>query len=855
MAEETLPFIALSVADARATAAGVPRSIPQPRGPGAVRQGARLGGSVDGLTPRFEEIAVQLTDIAPISSTEGVLVLETIGDVVTFRNAIRYTPGCEWLLDEQDDPIEPDEDFFFERQPERLIDRKLFLVSTDRETLSRLRDLWRLYINDPGVRFPRGSAPWKTVFSQLKDIRFWSAQDRIEEDVKAYWNDRVLSADELIQFEVELWFRDDHAKSVAIERECRALVEASGGAVLATSRIEAIRYHALLVSLPSEVIQRVLSGDLPLLMRAPSVMFFKPRAEGMSLYATADGDLPAEEIVRPVPERAPVVALLDGLPLQNHRLLADRLSVDSASIDGHEYPAEARVHGTSMASLILHGDLSVDEPTLPSKVFVHPILIPGPGGGESSPPGTLLLDSVHRALRRMFDGEGDEQPLAPSVRIVNLSVCDPGRLFHRRLSPWARLIDWLSYKYGVLFFVSTGNVSQRLTLGLTNAELDVTPPETLRDNGVDWLIESASTRALMSPSEAINAVTVSASYQDGSDYRPPHGRRIIFGEALPSPYGRCGLGFRGAVKPDVLFPGGRVVYSERVGRADESVLLNPLDQHVGSAPGLKCAAPGPQGGDTGVSWVKGTSGATALASRHAAFAFDSITHLGPELPEFEESGVQAAILKSLIVHGASWDSAALILRARLPREHHIKIKRRIAALMGYGTVESGRALGCTPNRATLIYGGTISVGQTQEFRVPLPPSLNAFREWRCLTITLAWIAPLNFERVAYRRAKVAFIPPMEQLVVARQDNDDSIVKKGTVQHEVLSGDQAIAFAEGDELVVLVQCAEDAKPCVEPIAFGLCISIEVEQGVGLPIHQEVSAAVQAVREAGRVRAGT
>jgi hypothetical protein len=805
------------------------------------------------MTLRLQEVAVQLTDIAPVTSTEGVLVLETAGDVSTFRNAIRYIPGFEWLLDEQEEPIEPDEDFFFEDQPEKLIDRKLFLISADHQALVRLRDLWRLYVDAPETRFPRGMAPWKTVFAQLKDIRFWSVQDRIEEDVKAYWNDRVFSTDELIRFEVELWFRDDREKSLVVERECRGLVEVSGGTVLAASRIEAVRYHALLVDLPSEVIQRALTGDLPLLMRAPSVMFFRPRAEGMSLFGTAEGEPPAEEIARPVPDRPPVVALLDGLPLQNHHLLSDRLSIDSASIDGHEYPAEARIHGTSMASLILHGDLSEDEPTLPSKVFVHPILVPGTDGKEASPPDVLLLDSVHRALRRMFDGEGNEGPLAPTVRIVNLSVCDPNRLFYRRLSPWARLIDWLSYRYGVLFFVSTGNVSQRITLDITNAELDEMSPEALRDHGVDWLLESASARALMSPSEAINAVTVSASYHDHSDYVPPRGRRVIFGEALPSPYGRCGLGFRGAVKPDVLFPGGRVAYSERIGRAEEAVLLNPLDQHVATAPGLKCAAPSPRGGTTGVIWAKGTSGATALASRHAAFALDAVAPLAFELPEFTEPKVQAAILKSLIVHGASWERASSILRARLPRDHHVRLKRRIAALLGYGVVENDRALGCTPNRATLIYGGTIAVGQTQEFRVPLPPALNAFREWRRLTITLAWIAPLNFERVAYRRAKLSFVPPMNQLVVRRQDNDDSIVKKGTIQHEVLTGDQAIAFAEGDELAVLVQCAEDAKPCVEPVAYGLCISIEVGQGVGIPIHQEVAAAVSAIKEAARVRA--
>jgi hypothetical protein len=63
-------------------------------------------------------------------------------------------------------------------------------------------------------------------------------------------------------------------------------------------------------------------------------------------------------------EKDPVVALLDSLPLANHALLAGCLMVDDP--DGWEliYEVKDRVHGTAMASLILHSEQDASAPTL-----------------------------------------------------------------------------------------------------------------------------------------------------------------------------------------------------------------------------------------------------------------------------------------------------------------------------------------------------------------------------------------------------------------------------------------------------------------------------------------------------------
>ena len=62
--------------------------------------------------------------------------------------------------------------------------------------------------------------------------------------------------------------------------------------------------------------------------------------------------------------------------------------------------------------------------------------------------------------------------MAPSVRVINLSIGDEARLFERQMSPWARLLDWLSFRYSVLFIVSAGNDMRALSLDTPSHTLE-----------------------------------------------------------------------------------------------------------------------------------------------------------------------------------------------------------------------------------------------------------------------------------------------------------------------------------------------------------------------------------------------
>jgi hypothetical protein len=64
-----------------------------------------------------------------------------------------------------------------------------------------------------------------------------------------------------------------------------------------------------------------------------------------------------------------------------------------------------------------------------------------------------------------------------------------------------------------------------------------------------------------------------------------------------------------------------------------------------------------------------------------------------------------------------------------------------------------------------------------------------------------------------------------------------------VQHEVFSGGKAAIFQDGDVLRITVNCREDASPLDESVPYGLAVTLEVAEGVEIPIYEEIRARIQ------------
>lgn len=208
----------------------------------------------------------------------------------------------------------------------------------------------------------------------------------------------------------------------------------------------------MLLELPASQVDRILGQNDVLLVRCDQVMLFRPLGqmsveplwsdiEPINTVETSeisDDSIPSEF------ERHPRIALFDGLPLSNHLDLRNSLIIDDPDDFETGYSALHRVHGTAMASLIVNGDLTDGGGKLTTPLYVRPIVKPDPhtiNNAETLPDNELPLDIIHRAVRRIYENDGDIPPVAPSIKVINLSIGDPNIHFSGKMSPFARLLD------------------------------------------------------------------------------------------------------------------------------------------------------------------------------------------------------------------------------------------------------------------------------------------------------------------------------------------------------------------------------------------------------------------------------
>ena len=108
-------------------------------------------------------------------------------------------------------------------------------------------------------------------------------------------------------------------------------------------------------------------------------MFFRPLAQSVfPSHPSRKRMCPPEWLTtgRHAAPGEPVVALLDGMPLEHHELLEGRLTDRRRGDFASLYRPGQQQHGTAMASLIAHGDSGRRASQLRRPIYVRPILRP-----------------------------------------------------------------------------------------------------------------------------------------------------------------------------------------------------------------------------------------------------------------------------------------------------------------------------------------------------------------------------------------------------------------------------------------------------------------------------------------------
>ena len=840
---------------------GFPSS--QPHVPVHGKQVVRLGTQLTVLQQEFDRYKASVSSSVAGFEPETVLVIEIAGSVDEFRQAIEAI-GLEWLGEWDVGDIAPDDDFF-ERNTKgertgKAVKGRMFLSLGNEAGMRELLSLWTQWANSQTL--PTGKTKWRDVFNQTVQIRRWGIEEALRETgMLDRWRDLMnpVNPGEPIRCQIELFYRKSEGKRAQSERNVFALLEAAGGRALGSFvDMPEIAFHAVKAELPAERIRQLLSDldsdahDTGIqLFKFHGVMYFRPT--GQSLAVTENGNGVETEIPEGEVDLPPIAAILDGAPNIQHRALKGRLLFDDPDNLSEQYLPGERKHGTAMASLVVHGEM-VDGQSDPLRrlVYVLPIMQPDPHSmnrSEHVPDDIFFEDRIARAVRRMFEGEGAVPAQAPNICVINLSIGDPARPFIHTPSPWARLLDWLSWKYRVLFCVSAGNHLDDIDIGLPHSEYLALTEQKKVEHVLKCIQAQLSGRRILSPAESINAISVGATHSDGVDtYYQGQRTDLLPNASLFSPAARLGHGFRRSVKPEILFPGGRQLYrtpvlgSQTVYKMDPGLI----------APGHKVAWDSNQAGDLSQTvHTRGTSNATALATRSAARIYEVLDALRGDNVEDIPQELISILIKALLVHGAKQDDDACktITAALKTPENSRQFKEVMARFLGYGEVEVERVLACTEQRGTVLGCGEIRENEIHEFRLPLPPGLSSSQVWRRMVVTLAWFSPVNPDHRNFREAKLELSPVGGwgdlPLKLARQDADHNQVLRGTVQHEVVEGSkQVAAYQDGDSILLHVACKKDATARLDvAIPYGLAVTLEVAEGVQIPIYEQLRTRLQ------------
>ena len=803
------------------------------------RQYNRLQPTFSALQNAYEQKNLKIQQ-SPIGiNPDFALVFEIIGTVSNFYTAVKNCDGLEWMFDKDYDNFEPDNDFYkineSGQKTNEILNGKLYCVMSNQQAITQLLSLWQRHQNGETEVFKRGFAGLRDVFVNIKNIRKWDAQDRISETFAIeYWRKSLsFDGDIAIPFEIELFYRSDDSKRRMATQAIFYEIEKLNGKILKECIICDISYHALLVELPRNAIEGLVNNyDNIELTQVDDIMFFRPTCQSAFTVNTDTQDFEYTRVSSSEITAPPIVAVLDGMPMQNHALLQNRLIIDDPDDFATDYESKYRIHGTAMSSLVIYGDLNRNDEAINSPVYVRPILKPKQVGNdnvlECVPDGTLFVDILHRAILRMVEVNGADTPVAPTVKIINLSVGDPVRQLIATMSPVARLLDYLAYKYKLLFIISAGN--HREIVNFLSEKFSNFKSAPMQDRSklfFDVIRENQRNMRVLSPAESINSITVGALYDDFCNINENDRFAFAVEQGLPSPASSFGKGYRSIITPDLFYFGGRKFVRGNFNDSIDWVLSN-------REPGCKVAAPYGDGSSSGQSFSFGTSDAAAQMTHEAVKCFNTLTEVfvsetGGEIPD----DFKANLVKAMLTHGATWENVSELLSNATSDS-----PKQLAKWIGNGIPDIDKVRECAKNRITLIGTGSLKKDEGDVFRLPLPVDFSSQLIKRKLTVTLAYLSPISPNRQLYRTAQLWFnVEDTKKLVPERQNTEWQTVRKGTLQHEIFIGENPIVWND-DEIVIKVSCKEDAGKFKESIPYCLFVSFEIAEGLEIDLYSKV-----------------
>ncbi|MBS7776802.1 S8 family peptidase [Acidovorax sp. CCYZU-2555] len=823
----------------------------------------RLGRTFEAATQSL----VDFTQNAKIAADpravipERALVLEIIGPVDKFDQAVQAL-GLEWLgsmyPNSSETVNEQDEDDESDSEDESVPSAKLFYLTMPSEKgLRTLLAAWNRFTSNKAASTSEETRLWN-IFGYLSDFRTWSVKDRIDPSLAKYVVSLLQSRpDEMVTVEVDLWYRSERERRDQALGKLRALANEFDGDFADFIEIPEIHYQGVLLRIPGSVALQMINGEGGL-ARLDDIMRVRPQSafDGAEMGALLNAPSLTKTSL-PNTNTQCFAAILDGYPVTQHEALKDRIVVHEVDVTAAQVPVAERRHGTAMASLIVHGDLSTSSEPLDSRVAIIPVLTGG-AQNEGMPRGLLAIGVIYRALKSLVNERGQNTSPLSRVVIVNHSICDTYAPFVRMSSPWASLIDYYSHHHQMLFVVSAGNIKAPIpVIGVGNPQelLDMSPQD--RDALlINSFRESSGTRGLLCPAETINSLSVGALHNDGGGLGPITEIDPFQGLEMISLGSALGLGLNRSVKPELTANGGRAA----LGVSVDSLGKVQVHSSPSKSMGHRVARPGLAGESDRYGLSMGTSDAAALTTRSAVQIASILENVFQKDNErWSERPTRAAILKAMLVHSARWGRVGKMFFDLIkdPNDHHRRAseKNQTTRFVGFGKPDPDFVMNGDQNRITLIADDLIKGNERHIYKLPIPKHMLRTRDLRSITFTLAWTTPILVSSVDYRaitlklvdaRGEQKFWKGVKRGFVQDQPVQTTM-ERGTVAHLQLTGKTLWQYGRASdaqlEIAVQAICKHESNKNVSA-PYALAITMEVAQSINTSVYAEIRDHVQA-----------
>ncbi len=659
-----------------------------------------------------------------------------------------------------------------------------------------------------------GRVTRKELLFVIDAFEHWTPEDRKGSALA----EQGLPQEGLCTLDVELWPQDLPARRQSTMESFTAFAREQGAEIL--DRVTSPSLLMVRLRCSREAAEQVLR------YRDARTVDLPPR------WGLAVGTVTADVNRFPQPAQpgadAPRIAVLDSGLVTGQPLLAPAVGHAQGYVLPHRSPDDADPwHGTSVAGLALYGDIEAaieGGGFIPSLFVVSGRVFNHDGDDQTE----FVENAVERAVRDLHVEFG--------CKVFNLSYGDLNKVYdHGHVRGLAYTLDRLTRELGVLFVVSTGNLTLE---ALPHDPIAAFPGYLLEDHA-----------RLLDPATALNAVTVGGIARHeatrGQQVRPHLiDDRPIARAGHPFPLTRSGPSINGAIKPDFVEHAGNLAVVQLTGRTTHR--------------GLGVATT--NGGFAG--------GAAFREEIGTSFAAPAVAHRAAKLLR-RVPNASHNLLRALLGAHAGWPSPSVSL---LNPNDNAEGREKLTRLVGYGCINDAALEQSLDNVVTLICEEQIGNDRCQFYSVPIPDEFwDGGRRTREVTIALAYSPVVRTTRLDYRMTKLKFslvlANDLDELSAAFQHNrDEGMPEHGTNRSLPGKVRQAGTLQVArwtfrqrprGQLYVVVTRQDatwsDVDEGLEP--YALCVTIADRANVQSRLYAQIQALLRArVEQRARARVG-